>query len=96
MCRAVHRQGERAHPHPATYPKQGTNGKAIAAFVLAMVGVLFFPIVFSTAGIVLALIARRELSRHPAQEGTALAIAALVIGPLGFVFALVVALLVNA
>jgi hypothetical protein len=98
MCRAVDRQDHPApaHPHPATYPKQGVNGKAVTAFILTLIGFLFLPVVFSSAGIVLALLARGEFRRHPGLEGRGLATAALVIGPLGFVFSLVVAMLVNA
>jgi len=99
MCRAVDGQdhpASAAQPHPAAYPKQGMNGKAIAAFVLTLIGFFFLPIVFSSAGIILALLARGEFRRHPAQEGKGLATAALVIGPLGFVFGLVVALIVSA
>ena len=76
--------------HPATYPKQGMNRKAIVAFVFTLIGVLVVPLVFSSAGIALGLLARREMSRHPAERGRGLATAALVIGPLGFALSLVV------
>ena len=76
--------------HPAAYRKPGTNHKAIAAFVLTLIGVVVLPFAFAPAGILLAVIARNELRRHPWERGRALVYAALVIGPLAVAWAIAI------
>lgn len=58
----------------------GTNGKAIAALVTALVGVIFCGLP-SIAGLILGLIAMREC-RRTGQDGFGLALAGTIIGGL--------------
>jgi Na+/H+-dicarboxylate symporter len=82
--------------HPTAYRKAGKNKKAIIAFVLSLIGVLILPIVFSTIAIILAIVALNEIGRNPWEGGKGLAVAALVIGPLGFALGFALALLMDA
>lgn len=64
--------------------------RASWAFVVAVAGALLggfiIPILFSLAGIVEGVRARREIKRDPVLKGKHLATAAIVIGTLGFLF----------
>jgi uncharacterized protein DUF4190 len=62
----------------------GTNGKAIAALVTALAGLLFCGLP-SIVGLVLGIIAMRE-TRQTGQDGFGIALAGAIIGGLVFVF----------
>lgn len=83
-------------PAPQATAPARTNGKAIAALVLTLIGLLILPIVFSTIGIVLAVLARKEIKRDPYQGGQGLATSALILGPLGIVLGAIVGIAMFA
>ena len=79
-----------APPRPAE-----TSGKAIAALVLGIVGVLIVPFVFcSILAIVLARQARREIRADPRLGGDGMATAGTVLGIVGLCVFAVLAFLV--
>lgn len=62
---------------PAAQPRD-TNGKAITALVLGIVGLVFCPLVLSVPAIVFGVIARREVRASQGREtGDGLALAGL-------------------
>jgi uncharacterized membrane protein (Fun14 family) len=68
-------------PAPGTQtaaPRETASGKAIAAFILSLVGILIVPCVI--VGIVLGHRARYDIRKHPHIKGKGLATAALIIG----------------
>jgi len=96
--------GAAGYPHPAMYPgypgdpydpyrptkPPGTNGKAIAALVTSLAGLMFCGLP-SIAGIILGVIAMRETKRT-GQDGFGLAVAGVAIGAL--VLALIIVYIV--
>ena len=69
-----------SQPNPQWQPGTPTPGKAIAALVLSIVGILFCPYVFSVLGLVLGYRARGEIQRSAgALGGEGLALAAIII-----------------
>lgn len=71
-----------------------TSGKAIAALVLGIVGVLFVPLVCSILAIVLGRQAKREIQAEPRLGGEGMATAGTVLGVVGLcLFAIGVLLL---
>jgi hypothetical protein len=77
-----------------------TSGKAIAALVLGIVGVLFVPLVCSIQAIVLGRQAKREIQAEPRLGGEGMATAGTVLGVVGLclfaVGVLLLLLLVSA
>ena len=80
-------------PSPETYgwsgitPRGGgTSGKAVTAFVLAIVGLFMCPVIGSIAALLVAAGARGELRDNPALQGRGLARAAAVAGWMGLLF----------
>jgi Domain of unknown function (DUF4190)/zinc-ribbon domain len=71
-----------------------TSGKAIAALVLGIAGVLFVPLVCSILAIVLGRQAKREIEAEPRLSGEGMATAGSVLGIVGLcLFAIGVLLL---
>lgn len=71
------------YPNPVPYPPftpTGTNGKAIAALVTSLAGLVCCGLP-SIVGLVLGLVAMRETKRS-GQDGYGLAVAAVVVGTL--------------
>jgi hypothetical protein len=85
--------GVQAAPvHPATYPPppayaiapgNRTSGKATAALVLGIIGLIIFPIICSVLAIVFGSIAKGEIQRDPSLGGSGSATAGLVMGIIG-------------
>jgi hypothetical protein len=69
-------------PYAAPRP-QGTNGKAIAALVTSLVGLLFCGLP-SIAGVILGFIAMREVKRT-GQDGHGMALAGVIVGALAII-----------
>lgn len=80
------------HPYDPYRPMKppGTNGKAIAALVTSVLGLLFCGLP-SIAGVILGIIAMRETKRT-GQDGYGLAVAGVIVG--GLVVALIVVYIV--
>jgi hypothetical protein len=75
-------------PYPVGRP-QGTNGQAIGALVTAIAGVpLCFCAIPSIVAIVLGIVAMNE-TRRTGQDGHGMALAAVIIGGVTLVFAVV-------
>lgn len=68
----------------ATAPER-RSGKAVAALVLGILGLIVAPIVCSTLAIVFGVLARREIDREAGLGGASLALAGIVLGVLGLV-----------
>lgn len=73
-------------------PQQRTNGLAVAALVL---GILCFPLYFlaiilAPLAIIFGAKARGQIRRDPGQKGDGLALAGLILGCVGLVFALII------
>lgn len=66
-------------PLPAPAATRGTSMKAVAAFVFVLLGLILW-FVGAVAGIVLAILAKRDMRKSPMLRGRALANAALVLG----------------
>jgi Domain of unknown function (DUF4190) len=81
-------------PGPGGYGYAGqaapkTDGLAIAGFVMAIVGLLFFGIVLGPAGLILGIVSFRRINREPGRyKGRGLAIAAMIIGAITTVLAI--------
>lgn len=60
-----------------------TSGKATAALVLGIIGLIIFPIICSVLAIVFGSIARGEIQRDPSLGGNGSATAGLVMGIIG-------------
>ena len=74
---------------PAPQPRRDTNGKAITALVLGLVGIVFCPLVLSIPAVVFGVIARREVRASQGREtGDGLALAGIIIGILGILWGL--------
>jgi hypothetical protein len=69
--------------------EEARSGKAVAALVLGIAGLLIAPIVCSTLAIVFGVLARRDIDRRPALTGRGLATAGIVLGVLGLALGLV-------
>ena len=67
----------------------GTNGMAVAAFVMSLVGIVCIGVLLEPLAIVFALIARKQMLKSGARRGWNLATAAGVIGIIGFVLSLI-------
>ncbi|BBZ29851.1 hypothetical protein MMAD_41460 [Mycolicibacterium madagascariense] len=70
-------------------PPVGTNGKAIAALVCALIGPVALCFLTSPAGLILGILAMRETKRT-GQEGHGMALAGTIIGAIGSVVLVVV------
>jgi len=78
-------------------PSLPTNGKATAALVLGICGLLLCPLVLSVVALVLGYQARTEIDQSGGtQDGRGLAVAGIVLGWIGVVFAALVVLAVIA
>lgn len=73
---------EQTSPKTPNRTQEGGDGKAIAGFILALVGLLILPIVFSTLGIIFS-----ALGLKSNRKG--LAIAGLIIGIAGLLFSVI-------
>jgi hypothetical protein len=69
--------------------EEARSGKAVAALVLGIAGLLIAPIVCSTLAIVFGVLARRDIDQRPALTGRGLATAGIVLGVLGLALGLV-------
>ena len=68
-------------PNPDWQPGPGTPGKAIAALILSIVGLVLCPYVFSVLALVFGYMARGEIKRSGgALGGDGLALAGIIIG----------------
>jgi hypothetical protein len=68
-------------PNPDWQPSAGTPGKAIAALILSIVGLVLCPYIFSVLALVLGYMARGEIKRsNGALGGDGLALAGIIIG----------------
>jgi Domain of unknown function (DUF4190)/zinc-ribbon domain len=89
-----------ALPGPlAAAPPADTSGKAIAALVLGIAGVLVVPVICSVLAIVLGRQAKREINADPRLSGDGLATAGTVLGIVGlclFAVGVFLALLLTA
>jgi hypothetical protein len=63
----------------------GTNGLAVAGFVLSLLGLACCGPVFSTLALVFSAVALSQLRQNPFQGGRGLAIAGLILGIIGWV-----------
>lgn len=63
----------------------GTSGKATAALVLGIIGMLIVPVICSTLAIIFGAMAMGDTSRNPQLGGRGQAIAGLVLGIIGLV-----------
>lgn len=83
-------------PPPSAGYQQGpakTDGMAIGGFVCAIIGLLFFGIILGPTGVVLGILAKRRIDRWPERyKGSGLAIAAIVIGAIATVLAIILIL----
>ncbi|MGQ9536711.1 MAG: DUF4190 domain-containing protein [Actinomycetota bacterium] len=80
--------------YPATLKN---NGKAIASLVLGIVGLFFCPFICSLLAIVLGYSARKEIAASAGLEGgEGLATAGLVMGCIGLVIGVILAIIVAA
>lgn len=87
-----HQQGPHGGQAPA---KTETNLFAILSLIGSGIGLLgILPIIGSIAGIVLGIIARKELEQRPEQGGKALADWGLILGIVGIVFWAFIAVIV--
>jgi hypothetical protein len=73
-----------------------TSGKAIAAFVLSIAGLIALPLVCSTLAVILAAVGRKEIDVDPQLKGRGLATAGLVIGIVGLVLAVIALVIILA
>jgi predicted acyltransferase len=74
----------------ATVNAGQTNGKAVASLVCGIAGLVFLPMVLSIAALVLGYQARRELRERPADGGSGLATAGVVLGWIGVVWGVLI------
>lgn len=82
--------GQGDHPyHPAQGESQGTSGKAIAALVLGLAGLIVAGIILGILALVFGLLARRDIERQPGLGGRGMAIAGIVLGPIDIVLGVV-------
>lgn len=77
-------------PNAAYGQAPRSSTKAIVSLVLAVVGLLFCPIVFSVAAIILGVLARRDIDASGGLlKGRGLATAGLVVGVIGLVLGII-------
>jgi hypothetical protein len=68
-------------PNPQWQPTAPTQGKAITALILSIVGLVLCPYIFSVLGLIFGYISRGEIKRSGgALAGEGLALAAIIIG----------------
>ena len=77
-------------PPPGTPPPRPSSGKATAAMVLGILGLVLFPVICSALAIIFGSLAMRQTSRDPELDGRGQAIAGLVMGIVGFLVAVLV------
>jgi hypothetical protein len=75
--------GSEAQPATGLSGNAGTNGKAIAALVLGIVGLVICPIVCSILAIIFGRQAKGEIAANPAMEGGGMAQAGYIMGIVG-------------
>lgn len=80
---------------PAAGPRR-TPGKATASLVLGIVGLAFCPVVCSVLAIVLGRQAREQIAADPSLGGDGVAQAGFILGIVGLVAGIVVAILYLA
>jgi hypothetical protein len=78
--------------HPV---RQETNGRAIAALVLGIAGLVIFPFVPSVLAVWLGITGRRQIRRDPTQTGEGLATAGLILGWIGVAMSTLAVLLIG-
>jgi Domain of unknown function (DUF4190) len=66
-----------------------TSRKAVWALGCGIAGVIVLPVLFSTVAICLGVVANNEISRDPGLGGQGKAIAGIVLGVIGLLFAVV-------
>lgn len=79
-----------SQPAQAPAAHHRNSGKAVAALVLGIVGLLIFPIVCSTLAIIFGVMGRNEIDRDPSLSGRGMATAGLVMGIIGIVWGVIV------
>ncbi len=72
---------------PAGQPK--TAGKAIAALVCGILSLLVAGVILGALGVVLGIVARKEIAADPRLSGAGMALAGIITGALGFVLAVI-------
>ena len=78
-------------------PQQSSNGKATAALILGIVGILFCPLILSIPAIILGYSARKEIDASQGrQTNRGLATAGIITGWIGVVYGLLLIALVVA
>lgn len=78
---------ERVSAHPGA---QRSSGKATAALILGIVGLIVLPIVCSTLAIIFGALAMGDTSKDPALTGRGRAIAGIILGVVGLIAGIVV------
>ena len=83
-----------AYQAPPAAGGQRTSGKAIAALVCGIISLIVLPIIFTPIAIVLGVIALQETKRDPTLQGRGMAIAGIVLGPIGLIAGIIVGIAV--
>jgi hypothetical protein len=86
--------GEELDGQVASGPPRSSK-KAITALVLAILGYLTIPILPSAVGLVLGVLARRDIAADPALRGRAAATIAIVLGAIGIAVGIAFVVLVE-
>lgn len=80
-----------------SYGPQASNGKATAALICGIVGIVFCPIIFSVAAIVLGYQARKEVDASQGrQQNRGIATAGIITGWVGIAFGILLIVLIAA
>lgn len=79
------------------YTSTKTSGKAIAALVCSIVGVVFLPIILSIIGFVLALVGRGDIRRSEGRlGGNGMCTAAIILAVVGVIWGIILIALIVA
>jgi hypothetical protein len=71
---------------PAPVPHSQTSGKATAALVLGICGIIVFPLVCSVLAIIFGQQAKNDIARNPSIGGYGMAQAGFILGIIGTAF----------
>ncbi len=75
-------------------PLQRTSDRAVASFVLGIIGLVFIPVVAPLLALWLGISARRQIRADPSLSGDWMATAGIVLGAVGVALSLLMLLVV--
>jgi hypothetical protein len=78
-----------APPAAGAVTERKKSGKAIAALVCGIIGILILGVILGPIAVILGSIARKEIAANPSLDGAGMALAGIITGAIGFVLAVV-------